>query len=871
MKAVYKLILCVILVVSLPQGYLSAKSSPEKGKPEEAVKDTVKKVSDYEKLMKENPETHVGFLTVHKSKGKVYFEFPLSLQGRDMLLGSTITETSDNGDGLIGSKPENPLHVTFKMIGEKMNLIGLSNDYITDSSRKEIREAINKNMAGSILASFKVHSYNKDSTSVVFDVTEYFVSDQKKMRPFDDFSVNTFLGRAKRNPIYQSDRSFLGDVKAFESSVTVRSHLSYKYSITYRDRTLADDVPFTAVMTRSLILLEEKPYAPRPVDSRIAIFPTGKILYSEKEQGARVMYFANRWRMEPSDTAAYRRGEKVDPVKPIIFYIDPAFPESWKPAIYEAVNQWQEPFEKIGFSNAIMAKDYPADDPEFDPDNIKYSCIRYAPVRIENAMGPSWVDPRSGEILNASVYVYHDIVKLLNSWRYIQTSQTDESIRSGKLPKDVLDDALRYVITHEVGHCLGLMHNMSASATVPVDSLRSPSYTQKYGTTHSIMDYARFNYVAQPGDMQKGVRLTPPKFGVYDYFTIRYSYTPVFDAESLAEEAKIVSDWITEAQSNPILRYGKQQGFTLDPRSQHEDLGDNSVKASSYGIRNLKYILSNLNEWVKDDYDFSYRKETYTGIIYQYLTYIQHVYSNIGGLYLYEKYSCDSIDHAYVCVPGEIQKEAFDFLCAQVKDIDWLDNEALMKNIQLMGSPAKSLQLAIVEAIVSSPAKISQYEKMGHGEEIYTTLECLKDVYDLVWENSRKGRKLTELDRMFQKEFVAFVFAGAGLRYKGCGARSSAIAADNCEYEFPTPESIRVPELLEEYVMHQGEHSAFCNPVAGYGQPHVTFIAPPMHDAEYYSYAIKSKELLERLIKKSSGEDRAHYELLMRNIQRTLK
>lgn len=871
MKTVYKLILCAILVVSLPQGYLSAKNTLEKGKSEEAVKDTVKKESDYEKLMKESPETHVGFLTVHKSKGKVYFEYPLALQGRDMLLGSTITETSDNGDGLIGSKPENPLHVTFKLIGEKVNLIGLSNDYITDSSRKEIRDAINKNMAGSILASFKIHSYNKDSTAVVFDVTDYFVSDQKKMRPFDDFSVNTYLGRAKRNPIYQSDRSFLGEVKAFESSVTVRSHLSYKYSITYKDRTLADDVPFTAVMTRSLILLDEKPYAPRPVDSRIAIFPTGKILYSEKEQGARVMYFANRWRMEPSDTAAYRRGEKVDPVKPIIFYIDPAFPESWKPAIYEAVNQWQEPFEKIGFTNAIMAKDYPADDPEFDPDNIKYSCIRYAPVRIENAMGPSWVDPRSGEILNASVYVYHDIVKLLNSWRYIQTSQTDESIRSGKLPKDVLDDALRYVVTHEVGHCLGLMHNMSASATVPVDSLRSPSYTQKYGTTHSIMDYARFNYVAQPGDMQRGVRLTPPKFGVYDYFTIRYSYTPVFDAASLAEEAEIVSGWITEAQANPILRYGKQQGVTLDPRSQHEDLGDNSVKASTYGISNLKYILSNLNDWVKDDYDFSYRKETYTGIIYQYLTYIQHVYSNIGGIYLYEKYSCDSIDHAYVCVPRQIQKEAFDFLCAQVKDIDWLDNEALMKNIQLMGSPAKSLQLAIVEAIVSSPAKISQYEKMGHGEEIYTTPECLKDVYELVWANSRKGRKLTELDRMFQKEFVAFVFAGAGLRYKGYGARSSAIAADDYEYEFATPESIRVPELLEEYVMHQGEHSAFSSPVAGYGQPFVNFITPPMHDAEFYSYAIKSKELLERLIKKSSGEDKAHYELLLRNIQRTLK
>lgn len=870
MKRAFAYILCVILAAAMPQGLLSAKkvSKKKKAKTEQVVKDSVKKETDYDKLMKEKPETHKGFITLHKSKGKVYFELPLALQGRDMLLGSTITETSDNGDGIIGSKPTDPLHITFSKVGDKVNLMRISKDYITDSDRQALKDAIDRNTAGSIIASFKVHSYNADSSAVVFDVTDFFVSDQKSMRPFDDFSVNSFMGRAKRSPVYQSDKSFLGEVKAFDSSVTVRSHLSYKYSISYRDRTLAKDVPFTAVVTRSLILLDETPYRSRPVDSRIAIFPTGKILYSEKEQGAKVVYFANRWRLEPSDTAAYRRGELVDPVKPIVFYVDPAFPESWKPAIYEAVEQWQEPFEKIGFSNAIVAKDYPQDDPEFDPDNIRYSCIRYAPVRIENAMGPSWVDPRSGEIINASVYIYHDIVKLINSWRFIQTSQTDESVRSGKLPEDVYYDAFRYVVAHEVGHCLGLMHNMSSSATIPVDSLRSPSFTQKYGTTHSIMDYARFNYVAQPGDMQKGVRLTPPRFGIYDYFTIRYSYTPVFDM-TMAEETQLVSGWITEAQADPILRYGKQQGATIDPRSQHEDLGDNSVKASRYGISNLKYILSNMNDWIKDDDDFSYRNDIYTGIVYQYLTYIQHVFANIGGMYLYEKYSCDPIDYAYITVPREIQKEAFDFLCEQLKDLEWLDNEDLMKNIQIMGSPAKTLQLALVEAVVASPAKISKYEKMSHGEEVYTVSECLKDVYDLVWAQSLKGRKLTELDRMLQKEYVAYIFSGAGFRYKGFGARSSAIAIEEFEYE-PTP-SIKVPDFLEEYVMMQGEHSVFASPVAGYSQPYTMFVGQPMHDAEYYSYAMKTKSLLERMVKNSSGDDKAHYELLLRNIQRTLK
>ena len=222
-------------------------------------------------------------------------------------------------------------------------------------------------------------------------------------------------------------------------------------------------------------------------------------------------------------------------------------PGKWKPYLREGVTQWNELFEQIGFKDVVAAKDFPTDDPEFDPDNIKYSCVRYAPSSIENAMGPSWVDPRSGEILNASVYLYHNVIKLISNWLFVQTAQADKDVRTVNIPDEMVGDALRYVLSHEIGHCLGFMHNMGASSTFPVDSLRSPEFTQKYGTTPSIMDYARFNYVAQPGDKERGVKLTPPRFGEYDKYLIKWTYTPVFNVNSAEEEAIITSKWISDA------------------------------------------------------------------------------------------------------------------------------------------------------------------------------------------------------------------------------------------------------------------------------------------------------------------------------------
>lgn len=859
--------LCAGLVFSFPAQEAYAKPKKKKKGEVEQVDSVKKKETDYDKLMKEKPVTSKGFITLHQSKAKLYFEIPENMLGRDMLLGSIVSEISNNYNATAGTQPFDPIHIKFEKQGKNVNMVKIVKDYVSDDPA--LLESIDKNSSGVIIKSFKIHSYNTDSTAVVFDATDFFVGDQKDMGPFSPYGLYKMYG-AKGTPIYQSDKSFLDECKAFEQNITIKSYLTYKYSLTLKNMTIVEDELLTARMTRSLILLDSIPYRPRRVDSRMAMFPIGKMRFNGDKQGSEIIYYVNRWRLEPSDPEAFAAGKLSDPKKPIVYYIDPAFPAEWKDAIYEAVNMWQEPFEKIGFSNAIVAKDYPTDDPAFDPDNIRYSCVRYNPLGFENAMGPSWTDPRSGEIINASVYVYHDVIKLINNWRYIQTAQADESVRSGKLPKDVLDDAIRYVIGHEVGHTLGLMHNMSASAVIPVDSLRSPSFTGKYGTTTSIMDYARFNYVAQPGDKERGVKLTPPKFGVYDYFSIRWAYTPVDESLSVDEEYAITSRWLSEAAADPVYRYGKQQfQATIDPRSQSEDLGDDAMKASAYGISNLKYILSNLNSWVKDDFDFQYRTEIYTGIVYQYVNYISHVFANVGGIYLNEKMAGDPVE-AYRCVPKEKQKEAFDFICKEISQLDWLDNKELLKNIPFMGSPKEAIENALIPAIIYAPFKVAQPSMMGEPGEVYTTEECLKNVYDFVWKPTIQGKRLTALDMKLQREFMVAICGGTGLKYEGTGANPQSLADIHIE----------MPELAKDYAAKMKSicykddccaHNHDMSPVSGYDAPYYHFIAPVMNSQEFYPYIQKVQKLIRSRVASSTGEQKAHYELMLRNIEKTLK
>ena len=370
-----------------------------------------------------------------------------------------------------------------------------------------------------------------------------------------------------------------------------------------------------------------------------------------------------------------------------------------------------------------------------------------------NAMGPSWVDPSTGEIINASVLVYHDVVKLLNQWRFVQTAQVDERARSKKMDEDMITESIAYILAHEVGHCLGFMHNMAASAAFPVDSLRSASFTQKYGTTPSIMDYARFNYVAQPGD--KGVKLTPPDLGVYDYYLVEYAYKPIFEAKDEMEEIPYLEAMIDAKAGDPLYRYGRQQvSGRYDPSAVEEDLGDDAIKASDYGVKNLKYILAHMNEWITDemDPDGSYREMTYENLAKQYDRYFRHVMLNIGGIYLTDL-KAGTPGERVRAVEKSKQKAALKWVINELKNCDWLDNEEVTKNFGLRVGLAPIMRYYTGLELFNSYSNVIFSSHIA-GKEGYSPKEYFDDLYSLVWESAIKKNHVPESDRMLQRLFL---------------------------------------------------------------------------------------------------------------------
>ena len=812
-----------------------------------------KKQTSYQKLMKEVADSSKSstFRLYRTSKDKIYMGFPRNMMGRRMLVGSTITATSNPAYLNVGYKYVKP---TYFQIDLKDSLVVLSVPGANaTSSDPGMQTALERSYIPKVLRRIAVQATSKDSSEVIFEVTPLINSVAPKGK---DFSLTKAADEKS---------TWFSDLKAFNDNASVKVHSNVDFTKTFlmlKGKVGSGSMAYTV----SFMLLPENPMPARVQDSRIGVFPVGpgegsvKYNLTSAEDGFKGYVLASRWRLELSDTTAWKNGQKVTVRNPIVWYVDNSFPEAWKAPIKEGVLAWNKAFDAIGLKDVMQVRDFPTaeEDPQFDPDNLKYSCIRYVPDATMNAMGPSWVDPVTGEILNASVLVYNDVIKLINNWRFVQTAQVDEKVRAVKMPQDIIDESMIYVISHEIGHTLGLMHNMGASSAYPTDSLRNAAFTAKYGTTPSIMDYARFNYVAQPGD--KGVRLVPPTLGVYDEYAIKWLYTPVPGAKDIWEEAEIAGKIIEAKAGDPLYRYGAQQMATsaaygsYDPSARTEDLGDDPIKSSDYGIRNLKYILSRMNEWVgADDEDFTHRGDLYTQLTNQYYRYIGNVMAQVGGIYLNNVKDGSAVKPS-VPVARKVQRASLKWVVSQLRSSSWINEPSVTSNLPLAAPQSNKICAAVAKSLASTvPTNVMLSSAVPGVAGPYTVKEYYDDLYAEVFASSIAGRRLASEEKTLQRE----VLTASSKDVKSVLSKSFAEEAEADEH-------LGGQDWcgFEDYSLGEGQ-SPF--------QKAVRVQTIDESDGCRIVFLNKVKALASSRRSSAPSEDRAHYEYLLARVNAALQ
>lgn len=686
----------------------------------EVKKTPIKKFAD---LIPAGTKVDAGIFNVYKVDQKYYYEIPDSLLAREMVV---ITRFSKTPVGLKESRAQYGGEMINSQVWtwerhEKQIFIRVPNYAYTADAASDLHQALENSNSLPILAAFDIKAFSSDGKGSVIDVTEFYSGDIPGM------SLPDGLKKTYKISGIDNTRSYIDTVKSYPQNIEVKTVKTYRSPDLPADNTVG---AMTFGLNTSMLLLPKEAMKARLDTKRIGYFTVRQLDFGMSDKHVTPTAYIQRWRLEPKDEAAYKRGELVEPKKQIVYYIDPATPKKWIPFLIQGVNDWNTAFEAAGFKNAIVAKEAPtpAEDPEFSTEDARYSVIRYFASSTENAYGPRVADPRSGEILESHIGWYHNVMSLLRSWFFVQTAAINPAARGNEISDAQMGQLVRFVSSHEVGHTLGLLHNFGSSAAFAVDSLRSKTFTAKYGTAPSIMDYARFNYIAQPGD---GITEIYPKIGAYDQFAIKFGYTYLPDNLSVKDEKKTLDAMIMKKAGDPLYFYGKQG--SIDPRSQSEDLGNDAMKASSYGIENLKRILPNIEKWTYEPgKDLEDANDMYYEVIRQYRRYVNHVLANVAGLQEDLK-TTDEKGAVYTYTPKVKQQQAVAFLNKQVFNTPmWLLNKSMLSRVDFgtVNNRIMEMQEQVMVTLLETYGFARMLDdEIKNGKNAYTITNLLTDLH----------------------------------------------------------------------------------------------------------------------------------------------